>query len=94
MNIDLLYINANFNFKNLKNPITYIPDSTLYQELVPGIKKQFQIELKKQTALLKDDVFGQKSTTRYFYEVKNINNDVYRFNKTEGTMIQYDFVAS
>lgn len=54
-----MYINANFNFKNLKKPVAYIPESTLYQELVPGIKKLFQIELKRQKAKLKDDVFGQ-----------------------------------
>lgn len=59
LNIEFLFINANFNPKNWTNPIQYYPDTSLYQELVRGVKKVFEIELRREEATLRDDVFGQ-----------------------------------
>lgn len=70
LNVELLFMNANFDPKSLVKPIAYFPDTSLYQELVPGVKKVFQIDLRREKAILMDDVFGLRKKTEPFYEVK------------------------
>jgi hypothetical protein len=37
---------------------------------------------------------GNERTEKYFYEVKQIDSDISRYNKTDGILINYKFAAS
>ena len=81
-----MYLNAFFDPVNLDNPITHFPDTSLYQEIVEEVKKVFIIDLRRETVTLDDSLWGffSQSEKKNFYEVKNTNAFVGRFDKHDG----------
>ena len=58
VNVEMLYMNAFFDPKSLTKPITYFPDTSLYQEIVTGVKQVFNIDLRRESATIKDSIWG------------------------------------
>lgn len=93
-NIELLFMNANFDPKNLEEPIAYYADKRLYQELIPDVQKEFSVNMKSQLAILSDSYFGNSRVEKRFFEVNQISSNINRFNKSDGTLVRYRFQAS
>ena len=84
-------MNANFDPKNLETPISYYADKRLFQELIPGVQKDFSINLKRQKGILSDDYMSNTKVVKYFFEVAEISNNLNRYSKSNGAVIHYRF---
>lgn len=94
IDIELLFMNANFDPKNLDTPISYYADKRLFQELIPGVQKDFSINLKRQRGILSDDYMSSNKVEKYFFEVQEISNNLNRYSRANGAVIHYRFQAS
>ena len=67
IDVQLVFINANFDPKSIENPINFYYDSKLNEQIVSDISKNFMINVMSQKAELVDDYLGQsKKTYRFF----------------------------
>jgi hypothetical protein len=89
-----MFMNANFDPKSLDKPVQYIPDKSLYQQVLKGFQKKLKIPLKRQTAILSDGILFEQQQVKKFYQVREIFNDMNRYNSEKGILITYQFVSS
>jgi len=72
LDVQVVFINANFDPKNMKQPVSFYFDLRLNQQLIGNLMKSSVVNIMQQKAILNDDYLGGTSKTKYFYQVNEI----------------------
>ena len=94
IDVEIMFMNANFDPKSIASPINFFYDLRLNEQVVADISKNFMINVMSQRAELVDDYLGQMKQTYRFFQVNNVESKLNRYDESTGVLVHYEFQAS
>jgi len=94
VDVELLFLNSNFDPFNERHPISYQIDDHLNQEIVAGFTKQFLVYISTSRAEMQDSILFSDIKRIHFYQNAQTAFNLNRYSGKVGELVVYEFKPS